>query len=301
MLVQILNVVIKKKWKKKKMIKLGLIGYPLSHSLSAVIQNSALKALNIDAEYQILETEPESLVDRIKYLRSRDFLGFNVTIPLKVPITLFLTHVDAVANIAGCANTVKILPDKSMIGYNTDVYGFQKAIDNETKNLIKNSKVSIVGAGGAARACAVALAQSNVTEMDFYVRNIINASNTVNIIRDNFPDISINLKQIQNLNDLSDSKMLVNTTPLGMRGKAMDLSPVTDKILKTMPKDSTVYDIVYNPVNTILIQQAKANALKTITGLDMLIFQAAKAIEIWTGKVPDTSLMKIAALESLNT
>jgi shikimate dehydrogenase len=211
------------------MIKLGLIGYLSFHSLSAVIQNSALKALNIDAEYQILETEPESLVYRIKYLRSRDFLGFNVTIPLKVPITLFLTHVDAVANIAGCANTVKILPDKSMIGYNTDVYGFQKAIDDETKNLIKNSKVSVVGAGGAARACAVALAQLKVAEMDFYVRNIINALNTVNIIRDNFPDISINLKQIQNLNDLSDSKMLVIPLRLGCVGKQWTCHPLLTK------------------------------------------------------------------------
>lgn len=281
------------------MIKLGLIGYPLSHSLSAVIYDAAFKNLGIEAEYQLLETEPELLVDRIKFLKSHDFTGFNVTIPLKVPVTLFLTQVDNTANIAGCANTVKILPDKSLFGFNTDVYGFQKAIDEETKKNIIKKKVAILGSGGAARACAVGLAQLNVSEIDFYVRNIINASTTVNIIRENFPNIKINLFQLHNIHNLSAYKMVVNTTPLGMRGKAMDLSPLSVAALKTMETGTTVYDIVYNPMTTLLLQQAKASNLKTINGLDMLIFQAAKAIEIWTGKSADASVMKIAALESL--
>lgn len=281
------------------MIKLGLIGYPVSHSMSAVIYNAAFKALEIEAEYNLIETEPEDLIDRIKFLKSNNYTGFNVTIPHKVPITLFLTQVDNIANIAGCANTVKILPDKSMTGYNTDVYGFQKAIDEDSIKIIKDNKVAVLGAGGAARACAVGLAQLGVSQIDFYVRNIINASNTVNIIRENFPHIKIEMFQIQNIKDLSGYKMLVNTTPLGMRGKAMDITPVSDSVIKTMQKDSIVYDIVYNPINTLLLQQAKANGLKTISGLDMLIYQAVKAIEIWTGEIADASAMKLAAYEEL--
>lgn len=281
------------------MIKLALIGYPLSHSMSAVIHNTALKSCGIEGEYEILETEPESLIDRIKFLKSRGFEGFNVTIPLKVPITLFLDQVDNITNFAGCANTVKIMPDKSLQGYNTDVYGFIQAIPGDIQSNLEGSKVAILGNGGAARAAAVALGQLKVSQIDFYVRNIINASNMVSIVRENFPNIKINSYQIQHIENLSDYKMLVNTTPVGMRGKAMGLSPINESSIKTMTNDSVIYDIVYNPIKTTLLELAQANNIQTINGLDMLIFQAAKAFEIWTGKKPDTNLMKIAALESL--
>ena len=178
-------------------------------------------------------------------------------------------------------------------------YGFTEAIPTEFKQNLKNSKVAILGNGGAARAAAVGLAQLGVEQIDFYVRNIINASNMVNIVRENFPKVNINSKQIQHITDLSIYKMLVNTTPIGMRGKAMGLSPVEESTIKTMQKDSIVYDIVYNPIKTALLEMAQIHNLQTINGLDMLVFQAAKAFEIWTGKKPDTCKMKIAALENL--
>lgn len=281
------------------MIKLGLIGYPLSHSMSAIIHNAAFKSCGIEGEYEILETDPELLIDKIKFLKSRGFAGFNVTIPLKVPITLFLDQVDNITNLAGCANTVKIMPDKTLLGFNTDVYGFIQAIPIEVQTKLAGSKVAILGNGGAARAAAVALGQLKVCQIDFYVRNVINASTMVNIVRENFPNIKINSHQIQHVENLSGYKMLVNTTPVGMRGVAMGLSPVNEASIKTLDKDAVVYDIIYNPIKTTLLEIAQANNLQTINGLDMLIFQAAKAFEIWTGKKPDTSVMKIAALESL--
>ncbi|MDD3237544.1 MAG: shikimate dehydrogenase [Candidatus Gastranaerophilales bacterium] len=281
------------------MIKLGLIGYPLGHSMSAIIQKAAFESCGLDGEYEILETEPELLVDRVKFLKSRGYAGFNVTIPLKVPITLFLDEVDSISNQAGCANTVKVMPNLSLYGYNTDVYGFSAAIPTNVKNELKGSKVAILGNGGASRAVAVALGNIGVKQLDFYVRNIINASTMVNIVRENFPNIKIELKQIQHIYDLSDYKMLVNTTPLGMRGKAMGLSPVDEKAMKTLKPDAVIYDIVYNPIKTEFINIAQKLGLQTIGGLDMLVYQAAKAFEIWTGKYPDTQNMKIAALESL--
>ena len=105
------------------MYKLGLIGYPLGHSMSAVIQQAGFKSIGETGSYDILETPPEDLINRIKDLKVNNYNGFNVTIPLKVPIALFLDEIDETANIAGCANTVKILPDKSFKGYNTDIYG----------------------------------------------------------------------------------------------------------------------------------------------------------------------------------
>lgn len=281
------------------MIKLGLIGYPLSHSLSAVIHNAALKSCNMEGSYEILETDPELLIDKVKYLKSRNYTGFNVTIPLKVPITLFLDQVDNVTNLAGCANTVKILDDKSMHGYNTDVYGFIQAIPKDIQENLRSRQTAIFGNGGAARAAAVGLARLKVSKIDFYVRNIINASTMINIVRENFPDVEINSYQIQNVSDLSKYSLIVNSTPIGMRGKAMGLSPIDENTIKTIDKSAIVYDIVYNPLKTELINLAQAQNIQTINGLDMLIFQAAKAFEIWTGKYPDTTAMKIAALESL--
>ena len=197
------------------------------------------------------------------------------------------------------ANTVKILPDKSLHGYNTDVHGFIKAIPVDIQSKINGSRVAIIGNGGAARAAAVALAQLNVKEIDFYVRNIINASVMINIVRENFPHIKINSHQMQHIDDLSSYSMLVNTTPIGMRGKAMGLSPIPEETIKTLNKNAVVYDIVYNPIKTTLIELAQKHNIQTINGLDMLIYQAEKAFEIWTGKKPDVKSMKIAALESL--
>ncbi len=281
------------------MYKFGLIGYPLSHSMSKIIQEAAFKSVGLEGVYEVMETEQEDLVTRIKYLRSNGFQGFNVTIPLKVPVTLFLSGVDNAANVAGSANTIKIQPDSSLIGYNTDVYGFVEAIPEDFREELKGKSAAVLGNGGAARAIGVGLSILNVSKIDFYARNIINASEMVSNLRNNFPNIEMNCLQIEGLKDLSKYKILVNTTPIGMRSKAMGISPVDEDVVKTMDKNSIIYDIVYNPLKTELIKLAKKHNIQTIQGLDMLIYQGAKAFEIWTGKKPDTLKMKIAALEEM--
>lgn len=281
------------------MLKFAVIGHPLTQSLSAVMHNAMLEDLGLEGEYEALDTESEDLVDRVKYLKSRGYAGFNVTIPLKVPITLFLDSVDNVADISGAANTVKIMPDKSLYGYNTDVYGFQTAIPLKIQGDLRDTTVSILGTGGAARAAAIALCLVGVKQINFYARNIINASNMVNFLRESFSSVKFNLKQMQSLNDLSDSKMLVNSTPIGMRGKSMGLSPIDEAVLKTLPQNAVVYDIVYNPLKTEFLKLAQKNGYQTIAGLDMFIHQGAKAFEIWTGKQAKPDVMKIAVLEHL--
>ncbi len=281
------------------MIKLGLIGYPLSHSLSAIIHNAAFKHFNIDGEYEILETPPEDLVNRIKFLKSNDYKGFNVTIPLKVPVTLFVDKVDNAANVSGSINTVKIMPDKSLYGFNTDIYGFKMAIPQELQAALKNRKAIILGTGGAARACAIALVQLGINEIDFYARNIINSSEMVNFLRKQFPNTPMALKQFQSLGNLSSCAIIVNCTPVGMKNVSMDESLLNEYQIKNLSPDAIVYDIVYNPIKTKMIELAEAQGLKTITGLDMLIYQAIKAFEIWTDKKPSYEMIKIAVLESL--
>lgn len=279
------------------MVKLGIIGYPLGHSISAVIQKAGLKSIGLDGSYDVMETPPEDLISRIKYIKSNGYDGFNVTIPLKVPMSLFLDDIDDYANIAGCVNTVKVGDDKSFYGFNTDIYGFKRAIPDEID--LTDKTASILGTGGASRAAVVGLAERGVKNIDFYTRNIINSRQTLEYVRAKFPEINFNVYQIQNIRSLADSSIIVNATPIGMKGFMADQMPLERADLDKLNPNTVIYDIVYNPVKTVLIQEAQKRGLRTIGGLDMLIYQAERAIQIWTGKDPDVKLMKIAALEAL--
>lgn len=279
--------------------KLGLIGYHLSHSISAVIHKAGLKSLGIDGTYEVLETAPEDLFSRIKFLKGNEYNGFNVTIPLKVPMALFLDHIDKSADVSGAVNTIKIRPDRTFHGFNTDIYGFQMAIPEEIRQTLKGANVSILGTGGASRAVAVGLVELGVKQINFYSRNIINSSNMVNYLRETFPDTVFKLYQNSSTGELFKSAMIVNTTPVGMKGNSADQMPLSLSVLSELPKETVIFDIIYNPPKTYLLKKAEENGLRTLNGLDMLIHQAAKAQEIWMGKLPDVDKMKIAALESL--
>ncbi len=278
--------------------KLGIIGYPLTHSISAAIQKSGFESLRLEGTYDVLETTPENLIERIKFLKVNDYNGFNVTIPLKVPMSLFLDDIDDYANVAGCVNTVKINSDKTFVGYNTDIYGFKKAIPADID--LKGKTAGILGTGGAARAAVVGLAEKGIKNIDFYTRNIINSKQTLDYVRAQFPDIEFNVYQIQHIRSLSETDIIVNATPIGMKGYMADVMPLEPHDLDRLKPDTVIYDIVYNPMKTILIKEAQKRGLRTITGIDMLIYQAQRAIEIWTGKSPDAKVMKITALETLN-
>lgn len=277
--------------------KFGLIGYPLGHSLSKVIHEAGFKSLGINATYDILETPPDDLVDRIKWLKGNGYKGFNVTIPLKLPISLFVNEVDNYADLARAVNTVYVEADKSLKAYNTDVIGFRRAIPKDID--LRGKKVAILGTGGAAHAACIALTECGVQEIAFFTRNIPNAIDLMNYVRRKFPAINFNVYQIENIRNLGEYSMLVNTTPIGMLGKAGDMMPVETYALESLNRDAVVYDVIYNPKKTVLIRAAEKLNLRTITGLDMFIYQAVAAQEIWFGNTPDFKDMKIAALEAL--
>ena len=280
------------------MYKLGIIGYPLGHSVSAVIQKAGFESLGLEGSYDVLETSPEDLISRIKFLKTQGYNGFNVTIPLKVPVSLFLDDIDDYANIAGCVNTVKILDDKSFVGYNTDIYGFKRAIPSDIA--LTDKRAAVLGTGGAARAATVGLAEKGVKNIDFFTRNIINSRQTLDYMRAKFPEIEFGVYQIQNIRSLESYSIIVNATPIGMKGFMADEMPLEKKDFSSINSGTLIYDIVYNPIETVLLREAKSRGLKTVEGLDMLVYQAQRAIEIWTGKTPDANIMKIAALRVLN-
>lgn len=277
--------------------KFGLIGYPLGHSLSKVIHEAGFKSLGINATYDILETPPDDLVDRIKWLKGNGYKGFNVTIPLKLPISLFVNEVDNYADLARAVNTVYVEADKSLKAYNTDVIGFRRAIPKDID--LRGKKVAILGTGGAAHAACIALTECGVQEIAFFTRNIPNSIDLMNYVRRKFPAINFNVYQIENIRNLGEYSMLVNTTPIGMLGKAGDMMPVEKYALESLNRDAVVYDVIYNPKKTVLIRAAEKLNLRTITGLDMFIYQAVAAQEIWFGNTPDFKDMKIAVLEAL--
>lgn len=279
-----------------KTYKFGLIGCPLSHSLSKFIHTAAFKSTGLDGTYDILETKSEDLIERIKYLKTNGYNGFNVTIPHKVPICLFLSDADEVANRLGSVNTVLIKDDKTMIGYNTDVYGFAKQLENVD---LKDKKAVVLGTGGASRAVVCGLFTLGINKIDMYSRNPDKSLESVNILREKFPEIEIKLYENDSLNDLSDTAVVVNTTPLGMKNFREGVSPLSDNSIKTLDDSAIIYDIVYNPIKTELIKRAIKYNKQYRTGLDMLVYQGAKAFEIWTGKTPNADKMKIAALEEL--
>lgn len=279
--------------------KLAIIGYPLSHSMSKVIQETALKSCGLSGTYDVLPTEPENLITRIKRLKVEGYHGFNVTIPHKVPITLFLSKFDTNANLIGSVNTVKITEDKNLEGSNTDIYGFVRAIPDDVKANLKDKMAVVLGTGGAARAICAGLVSLGVSMITFYSRNIIDSHPHIEILRQKFPKTKIELKPYSLLDNLKGYKILVNTTPVGMKNFLEGASPIDYEVVKGLDDDVLVYDIVYNPVKTRLIKHAEFCGKRYVGGLDMLVYQAEKAFEIWTGQTPDTAAMKIAALESL--
>ena len=184
-----------------------------------------------------------------------------------------------------------------MKGYNTDIIGFRNAIPDEIT--LVGKVAGVLGTGGAARAAITALAQSQVKQIKIYTRNIPNCVELLNFLRKKFPYVEFNAFQIERIRDLSDINILVNTTPIGMQGRAADLTPVEENELRTLPPNAVVYDVIYNPKKTKLLKLAQKWNYKTINGVDMFIHQALVAEQIWTGKTPDFKDMKIAALENL--
>jgi len=279
------------------MRKFAILGYPIGHTISPQIHKAGFESLSVDATYEILETAPENLIERIKFLKTNGYSGVNITIPLKVKIAMFVDSVDKNADLAGAINTIKIDTDQSMSGFNTDITGFKSALLSYD---LTGKEVSILGTGGASRAVTVACIELGVKKINFYTRNIPNSLDFVKFFRELAPNVEFTLNQNEMLKDLSSTKLLVNATPIGMKGHSADQSPINKQVLSTLPKDAIVYDIIYNPTETILLQCAENLGYKTISGLDMLVAQAVEAQRIWFGITPDFEKMKRAGEKALN-
>jgi shikimate dehydrogenase len=274
------------------MIRLGLTGYPVSHSLSPKIQNAALKACGLKGDYSLFPIPPDDqqgLKDLLAQVRSSEITGLNVTIPHKQSVIPFMDELTPTARTIGAVSVIYLRDDK-LIGDNADAHGFL----TDVKKFIGGGdwgggKTALVlGAGGSARAVVYALLKDgwNVT---IAARRIEQAQELVSQF-EGVAAMDLNFQTFQ----LSNFQLIVNTTPLGMTPN-MNQSPLPENLL--LPSHAIVYDLIYNPRETKLVHDARAQGLSATTGLGMLIEQAAMSFELWTGHNPPRNILYDSVVE----
>jgi shikimate dehydrogenase len=269
---------------------LCIIGHPVRHSLSPAMQNAALCACGLDYIYVPFDVAPEGLEAAVTGLKALGVKGFNVTIPHKTTIMAYLDELDVSARSAGAVNTVKNECGR-LIGYNTDGDGLIRSLANEFNFDARGANIALIGAGGAARGAVAALCRAGAGRIIIANRTPERASELASLIGSGFPDTElVVLPRIEALEGtLTNIDVLVNTTSLGMN---RDTFPVLR--LNGLPRTALVYDMVYTPPVTPLLQEAAGLGLTAANGLGMLAAQGELAFTIWTGVTPPSGLMKSA-------
>lgn len=266
----------------------GIIGWPLSHSLSPLMQNTAFIEAGLHDWHYISISVPTYPSTRIKEailgLRALKFRGANITIPYKEVILSYLDHLHESAQNIGAVNTI-LIDDEKLIGYNTDGIGFIKDlvenhIDPQHKNIL------ILGAGGAAKAILYALLDHGCNDITILNRTITKANALVKQFKPRFPQANINSGHLSDALSIK-ADFIINTTSVGMND---DLYPLNESM--RFSSEQIVYDIIYQPRMTPLLTKAQHDGAKVINGLGMLLYQGAEAFSIWTGKKANIDMMK---------
>lgn len=260
----------------------GVLGWPISHSLSPRLHTYWLDRLHIDGTYIPVPVAPENLELVLHALPAMGFAGVNVTVPHKEAVFRFVDETDDLAWQVGAVNTVDVLPDGRLRGRNTDVYGFaQNLRENAGSFDFTRGPALVLGAGGAARGVIVALAQLDVPEIWITNRSRERAEGLAAVLKNLLP-VSVNvIGWEQREKVLPEANMVINTTSLGMKGQ-----PPLDLDLTTVKGGTLVTDIVYSPLETRLLAEANARGLMTVDGLGMLLYQAQPAFATWFGQKP---------------
>jgi len=271
-----------------------VIGDPIEHSLSPIMHNAAFRHLKIDAVYVAFNVKEGMLEDAVKGMRSFGICGMNVTMPHKTAIIKHLDENDPVANFVGAVNTV-LNADGKLLGFNTDGIGALRALEENGVKL-KGKRVLLLGAGGAGRAIAFQLAQET-DELVILNRDPNKARLLADALRKRFNRKVVGNGLLHNVlkNWIEDVDVLINATSVGMHPHQNE-TPVDKSLLRP---NLTVMDIVYNPVETRLLKEAKSVGAKVIYGTEMLVFQGAASFEIWFNRPAPVSVMREAIMEKL--
>lgn len=257
-------------------VNAGVIGWPIKHSRSPLIHGHWLDVHNINGSYEKIAVAPEDLESFIKNLKAKNLSGLNITVPHKEQVFQFADVVTEDAKAIGAANTLWF-ENNQLIAGNTDGYGFITHLKESAPSWDKSKPAMVLGAGGAARALLFSLLKEGVPEIKLTNRTIERAENLAKEFGEKIKVIKWEEKE----HHLDDCSLLVNSTSLGMTGSApleIDIS--------NLPKNAICYDIVYAPLETELLKDAKVLGLGTVDGLGMLLHQAVPGFEKWFGVRP---------------
>jgi len=277
---------------------LAVIGAPISHSLSPIMHNAAIAHLGLDYTYLPLEVEIQNLASAVEGLATiKNFVGFNLTIPHKQEIMPLLREISTIAQTVGAVNTVK-RTEKGWIGTNTDVAGFLAPLPKLNRDWQKTA-VLILGNGGAARAVVVGCLELGCPMIHVVGRDQTKLQQFQQQVNAQMRGYNLRVHPWASLDTLLEfAGLVVNTTPLGM-GKDVLGSPLTSSQIAKLPPQAIVYDLIYNPRQTKLLQLAKEQGLAEINGLEMLLHQGALALEFWLDIPAPIKIMQLALENAL--
>ena len=257
----------------------GVMGWPVAHSRSPLIHNYWLQKYGLTGAYVQLPVAPGTLGTAIAGLKALGFQGCNITIPHKVEAMAFMDEIDSVARRMGAMNTIVVQADGSLKGYNNDGYGYvQSLLDAQPDWRADTGPITVLGAGGAARAVVLSLADRGAQE----IRLLNRSPGAAQALADEFGAPVNALPWADRHAALAGAALLVNTTSQGMHSM-----PALDLDLSDLPSYALVSDVIYVPLETPLLRAAKARGNPTVDGLGMLLNQARPAFEAWFGVLPE--------------
>lgn len=263
----------------------GVFGDPIKHSKSPIMHNRAFRELGLNAAYVAFHVGPGKLKAAVEGIRALQFRGVNVTIPHKVEVMEYLDEIDEHARVIGAVNTI-VNDNGRLKGYNTDGIGYVRSLQEEAGFRVRGKRVLMLGAGGAARGVAYALAREGASAMWIANRTVDKAEQLASTVSGMTRSSGIGYEQIADIRVEVD--LIVHNTSVGMH-------PNVDEVLidtSWFHEGLTVSDLVYNPLETRLLREAKARGAQTHGGLGMFIYQGAYAFEYWTGLPAPVAAMR---------
>ncbi len=271
----------------------AVYGSPIAHSASPAMHNAAFAALGLNWRYLAFEVEPKNLRAAIAGAKAMNFAGLNLTVPHKLLAVEMVDELDVSAKVWGAVNTIKFVQSpkskvQSAIGFNTDADAIARSLREDLKIKLRGAKVLLLGAGGAGKTAALKLAAEKVSELFLVNRTFSKILELQKEIQKKFPSVCVGLDYPKSKVELD---LILNATSLGL--KPGDASPL-DETQFSLKQTRAVYDMIYRPAETKLLNAAKNSGCQTANGLGMLLHQGAKAFEIWTGQPAPLDVMRRA-------
>lgn len=271
----------------------GVIGWPVRHSLSPPMQNAALAEMGLNWVYVPFEVPAEQVPQAVGAVRALGMVGINVTVPHKEAVARLVDELDPAAAVLGSVNTV-VNRGGRLVGYSTDGMGFVRSVQ-EAKESLAAKRVALIGAGGSARAVAHAVVGEGPQSLCVINRTFARAQELAELVRGmGVPVTALPLDEAEDA--VRDAQVVIDTTPVGMHPHADDAPVVPPTWLH---EGQCVCDLVYRPRDTVLLRAARERGARTVEGAGMLVHQGAIALELWSGRPAPVAVMRQALLEAL--